>query len=180
MKVLAISLGCLILCGGARYRPLPLSLQPDLARVPDLTAPASQYWLPGLAPHPVPHNGLDEISVIRLTHCEPAPPRDRGVEPGAAQPGIRLDAVWLRYPGATGWALRNVCCQFSGGEVMAVTGSTGSGKSTLVSLLPALLLPTRGTVRIAGMTRLASTGSDMKSPSSRRRRCCSPGACAII
>lgn len=59
-------LGILILSGCATYHPLPLPVTPGLARIPSLTVPASEFWLPGLNPHPFPPNGLDETAVVTL------------------------------------------------------------------------------------------------------------------
>ena len=56
----------LFMCGCAHYRPEPLPTAPDLTKTPVLTAPARQFWLPGLAPHPVSTNGLDETTVVLL------------------------------------------------------------------------------------------------------------------
>lgn len=58
--------GTLVLSGCAKYRPSLLPTAPDLTTVPDLTAPAAQFLLPGLPPHPVPQDGLDETTVITL------------------------------------------------------------------------------------------------------------------
>jgi outer membrane protein TolC len=62
----AVLLVSLVLCGCAHYRPYPLPTAPDLAKTPQLTVPVRQFWLPGLAPHPVPANGLDETTVVML------------------------------------------------------------------------------------------------------------------
>jgi outer membrane protein TolC len=56
----------LLLLGCAKYQPKALPTAPDLAAAPALTAPASQFNLPGLPAHLVPTDGLDEISVITL------------------------------------------------------------------------------------------------------------------
>lgn len=56
----------LALAGCAHYRPEPLPTAPDLQKAPQLTIPARQFWLPGLKPHPVPAQGLDETTVITL------------------------------------------------------------------------------------------------------------------
>lgn len=53
-------------CGCAHYRPEPLPAAPDLQKTPELTVPARQFWLPGLTPHRVAPQGLDEITVITL------------------------------------------------------------------------------------------------------------------
>lgn len=67
----AALLGAMLIAGCARYRPNPLPSAPDLAKSPPLEAPASDFWLPGLAPQPFPvhsfpKNGLDELSVVTL------------------------------------------------------------------------------------------------------------------
>ncbi len=59
-------LGVLLLSGCATYHPVPLPAAPDLSRAPSLTAPARDFWLPGLKPHPFPKEGLDETSIITL------------------------------------------------------------------------------------------------------------------
>ncbi|MGC9199502.1 MAG: TolC family protein [Acidobacteriaceae bacterium] len=65
LKVAVCLLGC-TLCGCATYHPHPLPTAPDLAGAPQLTVPARQFWLPGVAPHPIPPGGLDQTTVILL------------------------------------------------------------------------------------------------------------------
>jgi len=64
-KLTACLLG-LMLSGCASYHSHPLPTAPDLARVPELTVPARQFWLPGLPPHPISPDGLDETTVVML------------------------------------------------------------------------------------------------------------------
>lgn len=47
-------------------------------------------------------------------------------------------------------ALSEVSCSFERGKVYAITGKSGSGKSTFLSLLAGLDVPTEGTLSIAG------------------------------
>ncbi len=56
----------LMLSGCATYRPRSLPTAPDLASAPELTVPAQQFWLPGLPPHPISPEGLDETTVVML------------------------------------------------------------------------------------------------------------------
>jgi energy-coupling factor transporter ATP-binding protein EcfA2 len=62
-------------------------------------------------------------------------------------PWIQLEEVSHRYPDGT-LALDRVSLQVSAGEAVALTGPTGSGKSTLVRHLNGLLRPTGGRVLI--------------------------------
>jgi len=62
---------------------------------------------------------------------------------------IVLDAVTHRYPDGT-LALHGVSLAIAAGEAVAVTGPTGSGKSTLIRHLNGLLRPTAGRVLLEG------------------------------
>jgi energy-coupling factor transport system ATP-binding protein len=62
---------------------------------------------------------------------------------------IALEAVTHRYPDGTP-ALDTVSLAVAGGEAVAITGPTGSGKSTLVRHLNGLLRPTAGRVLLDG------------------------------
>jgi len=62
---------------------------------------------------------------------------------------LRFDNVEVRYP--TGAALKNVSLEIPSGSTVAIVGHTGSGKSTLVSLIPRLLDPTHGAVYLDGV-----------------------------
>jgi ATP-binding cassette subfamily B protein len=61
--------------------------------------------------------------------------------------------VTLRYPGEhaeseSRTALQNISFRVAPGETLAITGTTGSGKSTLVSLMIRLSDPTEGSIRV--------------------------------
>ncbi len=62
----AVLLLSLVLSGCAHYRANPLPTAPDLQKTPQLTVPAKQFWLPGLAPRAVSPKGLDETTVMTL------------------------------------------------------------------------------------------------------------------
>lgn len=57
-----------------------------------------------------------------------------------------LNGVSFRFPGAERDVLSNITLELAPGTTTAVIGSTGSGKTTLVNLLPRLIDPTQGTV----------------------------------
>ena len=62
---------------------------------------------------------------------------------------IALEAVSHRYPDGT-LALDAVSMAVAAGEAVAITGPTGSGKSTLIRHLNGLLRPTAGRVLLEG------------------------------
>ncbi len=77
----------------------------------------------------------------------PAEPVTEVVEPGT----LRLDDVTFAYPGAEAPVLRAVSLEARPGQTLAIIGSTGAGKSTLVNLVPRLFDATDVTVAVGGV-----------------------------
>lgn len=63
---------------------------------------------------------------------------------------ITFENVSFRYPGSTREALQSVSFETKPKELVAILGMTGSGKSTIVNLLPRFYDVTSGAVRIDG------------------------------
>jgi ATP-binding cassette subfamily B protein len=63
---------------------------------------------------------------------------------------LQLVDVGFRFPDSEAWALRHVDVTVEPGETLALVGSTGSGKSVLVSLLSRLYDVTEGRILIDG------------------------------
>jgi ATP-binding cassette subfamily B protein len=68
-----------------------------------------------------------------------------------AKPGMRVefDHVWFAYSGER-WVLEDVSFTLEPGERVAIVGPTGSGKTTLTSLLMRFHAPQRGEIRVDG------------------------------
>jgi ATP-binding cassette subfamily B protein len=64
---------------------------------------------------------------------------------------IEIRNLTFTYPGATTPAIDRVSLRIGAGETAAFIGATGSGKSTLISLLPRLHEPPPGTVLLDGV-----------------------------
>jgi ATP-binding cassette subfamily B protein len=64
---------------------------------------------------------------------------------------IELRNVTVFYPGGETPVLDGVSLYVPAGQTLAIVGPTGSGKSTLVNLIPRLLDPQRGSVLIDGV-----------------------------
>lgn len=63
---------------------------------------------------------------------------------------VEFDKVGFKYPGAEENVLSDISFTAKPGETTAIIGSTGSGKSTLVNLIPRLYDVTEGSIRIDG------------------------------
>ena len=64
---------------------------------------------------------------------------------------LRLDGATFSYPDAAAPAVEDVSLELRCGGTLGVIGGTGSGKSTLVSLLPRLYDATAGAVEVMGV-----------------------------
>jgi len=64
---------------------------------------------------------------------------------------IAFDCVSFRYPTASGLQLDGVSLEIRAGEVVALVGSSGAGKTTLASLVPRFRDAVSGAVRIDGI-----------------------------
>jgi ATP-binding cassette, subfamily B, multidrug efflux pump len=92
----------------------------------------------------------ERIQEVLGTESSVRPP----VEPvhAVAQRGdVEFRDVTFRYPGATDPVLRGITLHARAGQTTAIIGSTGSGKSTLVSLIPRMFDVTSGSVRVDGV-----------------------------
>ena len=91
----------------------------------------------------------DRIVEVLETETSVEPPRN----PVAVLPTpgtLRFDDVTFSYPGADAPVLRGVSFEAVPGQTMAIIGSTGAGKSTLVNLIPRLFDATSGSVQVGG------------------------------
>jgi ABC-type multidrug transport system fused ATPase/permease subunit len=64
---------------------------------------------------------------------------------------VRFEHVTLQYEGANVPALHDVSLEVPAGRTVALVGATGSGKTTLVQLLPRLYDPVQGAVYVDGV-----------------------------
>jgi ABC-type multidrug transport system fused ATPase/permease subunit len=70
--------------------------------------------------------------------------------PATAEGAVVFDHVWFAYKGED-WVLRDVTVSVRPGERVAIVGATGSGKTTLMSLLGRMYEPQRGRVLVDGV-----------------------------
>ena len=89
----------------------------------------------------------ERITEVLSTTSAIASP-EHPVRPDTVEGVVRLDAATFSYPGADRPVLQDVSLTAQPGTTTAIVGSTGSGKSTLVSLICRMYDVTAGSVRI--------------------------------
>lgn len=63
---------------------------------------------------------------------------------------VEFDNVSLKYAGAGGESIQHICMKVKPGETIGIIGGTGSGKTSLVNLIPGFYKATEGVVKIEG------------------------------
>jgi ATP-binding cassette subfamily B multidrug efflux pump len=86
---------------------------------------------------------LDEESTIK----NPENPVVSGDNSGT----LEFDNVTFKYPGSEAPVLENISFKAKKGDVVAFIGSTGSGKSTLINLIPRAYDASAGSIKIDGI-----------------------------
>jgi ATP-binding cassette subfamily B protein len=93
----------------------------------------------------------DRIGEVLKTESSVVPPANP-VRKVTARGELELRDVDFRYPGAAEPVLRNISFRATAGQTTAIIGSTGAGKTTLVSLVARLFDATSGDVLIDGVS----------------------------
>lgn len=89
---------------------------------------------------------INEVLDTEPTVLDPAEP----VSPAGTRGRLEFSGVGFRYPGAQEPVLHDITFSAGPGETTAIIGSTGSGKSTLISLVPRFYDATAGSVLVDG------------------------------
>jgi ATP-binding cassette subfamily B protein len=92
----------------------------------------------------------DRIGEVLKTESSVVPPPNP-VREVRSRAELELRDVEFRYPGAAAAVLRDISFKATAGQTTAIIGSTGAGKSTLVSLVARLFDATSGSVLIDGV-----------------------------
>ena len=85
------------------------------------------------------------------------------VQPSGNEKGtVEFDHVSFAYPDAGENVLTDISFKAKKGQTLAVIGSTGSGKSTLVNLIPRFYDATSGSVRVDGVDVRSMSQKDLR------------------
>jgi ABC-type multidrug transport system, ATPase and permease components len=96
---------------------------------------------------------IDEVIRSKSSILNPDKPKrlpingEEGVENGV----LEFEHVSFRFPGAENDAIEDISFTLKPGTVTAMIGSTGSGKSTIVNLIPRFYDVTGGTIKLNGV-----------------------------
>ncbi|MCI1914788.1 MAG: ATP-binding cassette domain-containing protein [Bifidobacteriaceae bacterium] len=128
-------------------------LSPSAQSAVPLTVGEGKRWLNSVLPAAEPAGGMAPSPVVsgansgRDMDGDIAAATDiTGKEPAA----IRAQEVWFRYDKGSPDLLQGLNLTVRKGEIFALVGANGSGKSTFVSVLSGVQRPYRGRIELAG------------------------------
>jgi ATP-binding cassette subfamily B multidrug efflux pump len=100
----------------------------------------------------VPRSSVSAERIMEVLETDSSVPPPADPVTGVLQHGsLDFDGVDFTYPGADDPVLHDLTFEARPGQTIAVIGSTGAGKSTLVNLVPRLFDATAGEVRVDGV-----------------------------
>jgi len=100
----------------------------------------------------VPRAEVSSERIMEVIDTEPALAAPPAPLPTGGEPGkLELRQVEFRYPGAEEPVLHDISLIAQPGQTTAIIGGTGSGKTTLVNLIPRLIDVTAGSLLVGGV-----------------------------
>jgi ATP-binding cassette subfamily B protein len=100
----------------------------------------------------VPRAEVSADRIMEVLDVEPALRLAATPLPAGSEPGkLELRHVEFRYPGAEAPVLHDISLTALPGKTTAIIGGTGSGKTTLVNLIPRLIDVTGGVLLVGGV-----------------------------
>ena len=102
---------------------------------------------------------INEVLETQATIHDPAEPKKPADE---VKGKVEFDHVSFAYPDAEENVLTDISFTAEKGETVAIIGTTGSGKSTVVNLIPRFYDVTKGAVRVDGVDVREMTQKDLR------------------
>ena len=75
--------------------------------------------------------------------------KSNGIKIDNLKPKIVFKSVWYKYPNSKNWIIKNINFSINQNEFIGISGKSGSGKTTIIDLITALITPTKGNIFIS-------------------------------
>jgi ATP-binding cassette subfamily B multidrug efflux pump len=100
----------------------------------------------------IPRAAVCAERITEVLHTEPSVlPPTAPIRDVRSRAEVEFRGVEFRYPGAAEPVLRDLTFRAEAGKTTAIIGSTGAGKTTLISLIPRLIDVTGGSLLVDGV-----------------------------
>lgn len=111
----------------------------------------------------IPRAAVSAKRINEVLEMKPSFTDDGTAKADRARGTLEFENVSFYYPGAEEPALSNISFSAKPGEITALIGGTGSGKSTLVNLVPRFYDVKSGTIRVNGVDIRESSQQEVRS-----------------
>ncbi len=111
----------------------------------------------------IPRAAVSANRINEVLELEPTLLDEGNASPNKERGTLEFENVTFNYPGAEEPALSNIGFQAKAGEITAIIGGTGAGKTTLVNLIPRFYDVSSGTIRVNGVDIREATHADIRS-----------------
>lgn len=111
----------------------------------------------------VPRAAVSAKRINEVLEMKPAFRDEGNMKADREQGTLEFEHVTFSYPGAEEPALIDISFTAKRGEVTAIIGGTGSGKSTLVNLIPRFYEVTSGAIRVNGVDVREASQNEVRS-----------------
>lgn len=98
-----------------------------------------------------PRAQVSASRILEVLETKPRMQNGSRTDGDGSQGEVVFDHVSFRYPGGDGYVLEDISFTAHKGETVAFIGATGSGKSSLVNLIPRLYDVSEGSVKVDGV-----------------------------
>jgi ATP-binding cassette subfamily B multidrug efflux pump len=150
--VVALSTTAVVWFGGHLVADGTLRIGALTAFITYLVQILGAVWLATFMFMLVPRADVSAERIMEVIDTEPGVAAPASPLPAGPQPGrLELRDVEFRYPGAEQPVLHGISLTALPGRTTAIIGGTGSGKTTLVNLIPRLLDVTAGSLLVGGV-----------------------------
>jgi len=133
----AIGTLAIFMVAGSRIGPAIMRVQQGLLQIGTALGSA-EPTLSLVQELEIAHVSLNSLSELDTQH--------RGFEPN-----IEVSDLTFTYPDSPRVGINNVNFSLKAGQSLAIVGSSGAGKTTLVDLILGILIPSNGEVKIGGL-----------------------------
>lgn len=99
----------------------------------------------------LPRASVSANRIQEVLSMERILPKEGNTSIKSGEASVTFDHVTFFYPGAEEPALEDICFTAEAGKVTAIIGGTGSGKTTLINLIPRFFEMTSGRILINGV-----------------------------